>query len=189
MEGYHILGDRVSNLKLPTATGVETQVETQFNRPPWNIVLSYEYKLRVEAFKMILEGTATMSEALRAVREDPSLKEAYFTTPLALHSAGTPNKFRKGNGKGKPQGHDQHPHAPPPAPHAGGRSSGKGKVVLANGKQLALVSATPDGRQLCYAYNAQGCSDPKCARVHACRVAGCFGDHPASQHEAAVANK
>ena len=117
---------------------------------------------------MILEGTATMSEALRAVREDPSLKEAYFTTPtpLALHSAGTPNKFRKGNGKGKPQGHDQHPHAPPPAPHAGDRGSGKGKegkgrkrkgqVVLANGKQLALVSATPDGRQLCYAYNAQG---------------------------------
>ena len=151
---------------------------------------------------MILEGTATMSEALRAVREDPSLKEAYFTTPtpLALHSAGTPSKFRKGNGKGKPQGHDQHPHAPPPAPHAGDRGSGKGKegkgrkrkgqVVLANGKQLALVSATPDGRQLCYAYNAQGCSDPKCARVHACRrVAGCFGDHPASQHEAAMANK
>ena len=189
----YILGDRVGNLKLPTATGVETQ----FNRPPWNIVLSYEYKLRVEAFKMILEGTATMSEALRAVREDPSLKEAYFTTPLALHSAGPPSKFRKGNGKGK--GHEQHPHAPPPAPHAGGRGTGKGKegkgrkgkgqVVLANGKQLALVSATPDGRQLCYAYNAQGCSDPKCARVHACRVAGCFGDHPASQHEAAVANK
>ena len=153
----YILGDRVGNLKLPTASGVETQ----FNRPPWDIVLSYEYKLRVEAFKMILEGTATMSEALRAVREDPSLKEAYFTTPLALHSAGTPNKFRKGNGKGKAQGHDQHLRAPPPAPHAGGRGTGKGKegkgkkgkgqVVLANGKQLARVSATPDGRQLCYA--------------------------------------
>ncbi|CAE7273906.1 unnamed protein product [Symbiodinium sp. CCMP2592] len=187
----YILGDRVGNLKLPTASGQETQ----FNRPPWNIVLSYEYKLRVEAFKMILEGTATMSEALRVVREDPSLKEAYFTTPLALHTAGTPNKFRKGNHKGKDKTQGQEIPLPP-APHQNGRGTGKGKgkkgkgqVVLANGKQLALASATPDGRQLCYAYNHRGCTDPKCTRVHACRVAGCFGEHPASQHEAATASK
>ncbi|CAE7351564.1 unnamed protein product [Symbiodinium sp. CCMP2592] len=184
----YILGDRVGNLKLPTASGQETQ----FNRPPWNIVLSYEYKLRVEAFKMILEGTATMSEALRAVREDPSLKEAYFTTPLALHTAGTPTKFRKGNHKGKDKTPGQEI-PPPPAPHQNGRGTGKGKgkkgkgqVVLANGKQLALVSATPDGRQLCYAYNHQGCTDPKCTRVHACRVAGCFAEHPASQHDSSM---
>ncbi|CAE7196495.1 unnamed protein product [Symbiodinium sp. CCMP2592] len=118
----YILGDRVGNLKLPTASGLETQ----FNRPPWNIVLSYEYKLRVEAFKMILEGTATMAEALRAVREDPSLKEAYFTTPLALHTAGTPNKFRKGNSKGKDKTQGQEI-PPPPAPHQNGRGTGKGK--------------------------------------------------------------
>ncbi|CAE7237781.1 unnamed protein product [Symbiodinium sp. CCMP2592] len=179
----YILGDRVGNLKLPTASGQETQ----FNRPPWNIVLSYEYKLRVEAFKMNLEGTATMAEALRAVREDPSLKEAYFTTPLALHTAGTPSKFRKGNSKGKDKMQGQEIPLPP-APHQNGKK-GKGQVVLSNGKQLALVSATPDGRQLCYAYNHQGCTDPKCARVHACRVAGCFREHPASQHEAATAGK
>ncbi|CAE7224100.1 mettl24 [Symbiodinium sp. CCMP2592] len=130
-----------------------------------------------------------MSEALRAVREDPSLKEAYFTTPLALHTAGMPNKFRKGNHKGKDKTPGQEI-PPPPAPHQNGRGTGKGKgkkgkgqVVLANGKQLALVSATPDGRQLCYAYNHQGCTDPKCTRVHACPVAGCFAEHPASQHE------
>ncbi|CAE7243210.1 unnamed protein product [Symbiodinium sp. CCMP2592] len=128
----YILGDRVGNLKLPTASGQETQ----FNRPPWNIVLSYEYKLRVEAFKMILEGTATMAEALRAVREDPSLKEAYFTTPLALHTAGTPTKFRKGNSKGKDKQQGQEI-PPPPAPHQN----------------------------------------------------GCFGEHPASQHEAATAGQ
>ncbi|CAE7222595.1 unnamed protein product [Symbiodinium sp. CCMP2592] len=120
----YILGDRVGNLKLPTASGQETQ----FNRPPWNIVLSYEYKLRVEAFKMILEGTATMAEALRAVREDPSLKEAYFTTPLALHTAGTPTKFRKGNSKGKDKQQGQEI-PPPPAPHQNGRQPVASRVV------------------------------------------------------------
>ena len=188
----YVLGDRVGNLKLPTASGQETQ----FNRPPWNIVLSYEYKLRVEAFKMITEEGATMSEALKAVREDPSLKESYFTTPLALHSAGTPNKFRKGNHKGKDKTRVDDSQVPPPPPphlekrpHKGKGGKGKGQVVLANGKQLSLVSSTPDGRQLCYAFNHQGCKDPKCTRVHACRVAGCFGEHPASQHEAATAAK
>ena len=191
----YVLGDRVGNLKLPTATGQETQ----FNRPPWNIVLSYEYKLRVEAFKRITEDGFTMSEALRAVREDTSLKESYFTTPLALHTASTPSKFRKGNhkgGKDKTRWQDgQVP--PPPAPHAeprqrtgkGKNGKGKGQIILANGKQLALVSVTTDGRQLCFAFNHQGCTDPKCTRVHLCRVAGCFGDHPASAHEAATAGK
>ncbi|CAE7263715.1 unnamed protein product [Symbiodinium sp. CCMP2592] len=120
----YILGDRVGNLKLPTASGQETQ----FNRPPWNIVLSYEYKLRVEAFKMILEGTATMPEALRAVREDPSLKEAYFTTPLALHTAGTPSKFRKGNSKGKDKTQGQEIPLPP-TPHQNGRQPVASRVV------------------------------------------------------------
>ena len=92
----YILGDRVGNLKLPTATGQETQ----FNRPPWNIVLSYEYKLRVEAFKRITEDGFTMSESLRAVREDTSLKESYFTTPLALHTASTPSKVPQGKSQG-----------------------------------------------------------------------------------------
>ena len=163
----YILGDRVGNLKLPTATGQETQ----FNRPPWNIVLSYEYKLRVEAFKRITEDGFTMSESLRAVREDTSLKESYFTTPLALHTASTPSKFRKGNHKGKGQDpfHRRGKCRHPPAPHAeprqrngkGKNGKGKGQIILANGKQLALVSVTTDGRQLCFAFNHQGCTDPK----------------------------
>ena len=77
----YILGDRVGNLKLPTASGQETQ----FNRPPWNIVLSYEYKLRVEAFKLITEDGATMSEALKTVREDPSLKESSVGIAFSWH--------------------------------------------------------------------------------------------------------
>ena len=44
-----------------------------------------------------------------------------------------------------------------------------------------LVSSTPDGRELCFAFHAQGCSG-KCGRVHACRVKGCYGQHAASEH-------
>ena len=42
-----------------------------------------------------------MAEAFDMVVKDPSLKETYFTTPLALRIAETPQKFRKGNFKGK----------------------------------------------------------------------------------------
>ena len=154
----YILGDRVGNLKLPTASANDNS----FNRPPWNIVLSYEYKLRVEAFKMITEEGETMSDALKAVRDDPSLKETFFTTPLALQSAGSPSKYRKGNHKGKDkhQGHDERGFPPPPpgGKGAGGGKGkgkkGKGQVILANGKlwcpphrtagSCAMPSATTD---------------------------------------------
>ncbi|CAE7326635.1 unnamed protein product [Symbiodinium sp. CCMP2456] len=165
----YVLGDRVGNWQLEIAHCHRAQ----FNRPPWNIVLSYEYKLRVEAFKRITEDGFTISEALRAVREDTSLKESYFTTPLALHTASTPSKFRKGNHKGKDKTHF--------TAGEGKNGKGKGHIILANGKQLALVSVTTDGRQLCFAFNHQGCTDPKCTRVHLCRVAGCFGDHESAE--------
>ena len=39
-----VLGDKVAGLRLPTASGVDTT----FNRPPWQVVLSFELKLRVK---------------------------------------------------------------------------------------------------------------------------------------------
>ena len=47
---------------------------------------------------------------------------------------------------------------------------------------------TPDGRELCFAFNAQGCSG-KCGRVHACRVRGCYGKHSAREHQKYAGNK
>ena len=48
-----------------------------------------------------------------------------------------------------------------------------------------LVSKTPDGRELCYAYNIKrGCQVKGCQRIHACRIKGCQGNHPAYQHGA-----
>jgi hypothetical protein len=43
------------------------------------------------------------------------------------------------------------------------------------------VSQTPDGRDICFAFNSQGCNN-KCGRLHVCRVRGCYGDHAAREH-------
>jgi hypothetical protein len=50
------------------------------------------------------------------------------------------------------------------------------------------VSQTPDGRDICYAFNAQGCAG-KCGRVHCCRVRGCFGKHSARAHHRHAKNR
>ena len=174
-----IMGDRVAGLRLPSPHGKDAVP----SRPPWTVVLSFEFKLRVEAMKLVNEEGQTMAEALEAVTKDPSLKETWFTTPLALHAAEQPTKYRKGQGKKSDRGHTPPPQVPKGYERAP-KGKGKAKSTL-NG--LQLVSVTPDGKQICYAYNSQGCKDAKCPRLHVCRVAGCFKEHPAHQHEASVA--
>ena len=52
--------------------------------------------------KKVLSGH-TLSDALKAVIKDPDLKEAYFTTPMALRASmpeAQPNKFLRYNNKG-----------------------------------------------------------------------------------------
>eukprot|EP00435_Cladocopium_sp_Y103_P067848 s408_g30.t1 len=155
-------------------------------RPSWALVLQYEHRLRREAFKLVNRGEKTLAEAIVQVTKDPDLKEAFFTTPLALTASETPSKFQKNNNNGN---HD-----------FGGKSKGrtKGKNSFASYKgaskggtkgfnskgkhgDLQLVSQMPDGRDICFAYNSQGCNG-KCGRVHVCRVKGCFGDHAAREH-------
>ena len=65
-----VLGDKVAELRLPTASGVDTT----FNRPPWQVVLSFELKLRSEAMKMVIDDGSRLADALEAVTKDPSLK-------------------------------------------------------------------------------------------------------------------
>ena len=167
-----ILGDKVAGLRLPSTAGSDVP----HSRPPWQVVLSFEWKLRYEAFKLVIEDGESLADALSSVMKDPSLKESYFTTPLALHAASQPVKYHKGTGKYKSV---ESPGAfpPPPPIHGKGKAKGKGKL---NGH--VLVAMTPDKRQICFAYNAQGCTVANCPRVHCCRVQHCFGDHPASQH-------
>ena len=180
----YILGDRVNAIKVPYDN------QHVAIKPNWALVLQYEHRLRREAFKLVNRGEATLGEALVRVTKDPDLKEAYFTTPLALTTAETPVKYQKtsqkgnnewtnrqkGKGKGKFQQH---------------KGFGKGaKNNASKGKHgdLSLVAQTPDGRDICFAFNSQGCNG-KCGRVHVCRVRGCFGDHAAREHSKLQGNQ
>ena len=169
----YILGEKVYSLNLFTEAS-----PLRFT-PNWCIILNYEHRLRKEAFKLVEKGQATMAEALNRVTTDADLKETYFTTPMALSSTqpqAQPFKYFKGDGKkgGKELGKQTWK----------GKKGDKGKAfgMYDKGKgAIPLVSSTPDGRELCYAFNAQGCKGT-CGRVHACRVKGCYGEHPAREH-------
>lgn len=172
----YILGERVNGIKT-SINGVAQPL-----RPPWSTVLDYEFKLRKEAFKLVVRGQSSLKEALEAVIKDSELKESFFVTPLTLASHEHISKYQRTSGKGN-SGQNL---SSPVGAHGKGKSSkgknykkGKGKSGFKG--DTALVSQTPDGRDICYACNAQGCAG-KCGRVHCCRVRGCFGQHSAREH-------
>lgn len=177
----YILGERVLNIQVPMSTGENaTKV-----KPDWQIVLAYELKLRREAMKLVSNKGYSLADALEAVTKDSDLKESYFTTPLALRAALGPsdpppqNKYPRFHYKGnasKGNGKSQ---------KGKGKSKGHFKEVHEKLKGLSLAWRTPDGRDLCFAWNSGSCGGG-CGRVHQCRVKGCYGDHQAVRHKEAV---
>ena len=134
--------------------------------------------------KLIVTEGLSMHDALGQVK-DADLKESFFATPVALRAAQSvepPNKFHKGYFKGD---------------YKGGGKDGKGKCkgkfkkanlpkdVAQKLQGLQLAWRTPDGRDLCFAWNTGSCKG-SCGRVHQCRVKGCYGDHRAVDHRDSV---
>jgi hypothetical protein len=176
----HILGDKVFNMQVPRTDGLEGTVSLS---PPWSIVLNYEHAVRKKAFKDIRNGVYdSLSESLKNACRDSEMKELYFTSPIALSHRST-----------RPRGDVALPPVKWPkvdAPHVpagkgikgtgkGGKKGRKGRNNKGGGK--GLLSKTPDGRAICFAFNAQGCAGG-CNMVHVCRIAGCLADHPMTQH-------
>jgi hypothetical protein len=163
--------------------------------PAWTITLGYELACRQKAFELVREDGHTLKSALVAVTRDTELKELYFTTPIAIGS--------RSGATSSTSGIPAIPNVPNPAGNRkkrklelylakqaataaakgtkGGKGKGKGK-----GKEdkSNLASSTPDGRQICFAYNAGGCAG-SCGRVHVCRIKGCFKDHTMAEHAGA----
>ena len=83
----YILGDRVNSIKVP----VDNQQLAL--KPSWALVLQYEHRLRREACKLVNRGEQTLGDALLKVIKDPDLKEAFFTTPLALTASENPKQI------------------------------------------------------------------------------------------------
>ena len=177
----YLLGEKVLGLKF----NVEGQSHAV--KPPWAVILSYEQKMRKEVFKLVQAGTHTIAEGLTAVIKDAEIKEAHFTAPIALgvgwnnqRPSAQPNKWQRTSSKGKSSFKG--------APTKGGKGKGKFGKGSRDFNGSSLVTHTPDGRELCFAFNAQGCSG-KCGRVHACRIKGCYGKHSAREHHKYSNNK
>jgi hypothetical protein len=184
----YFLGSKVYLLEIMRPDGTKSSLN-----PPWNIILSYELECRKKALVKVAEDGLTLAVALMAVIKDPELKELAFTSPITLSS--------RAGGKSSSASHNnlENPNWPlkkRPTPYSGkGKGGGKqagnggkkggggGKGSGKKGKKGSLAKGTPDGRQICFAYNsAAGCPSP-CPydRLHVCRNWGCFGAHPVAE--------
>ena len=162
----YLLGDFVWQLTGKAADGSTVMT------PAWSQLLVYEFSIRKQAYHLMANGEGTFSECLKTAMRDPTTKERFFTTPVALSAslkrplafnddgAGkrSKNKGRsKGQGKGKPSG--------------GGKGDGKqGKNKGGKGRSGP-----------CYAYNNhwERCRNTNCKFAHVCSK--CGGKHPVYQ--------
>ena len=121
----YVLGRKVWELEVPSAAvGLPATP-----KPPWALILAYEYQLRKAAFDLVRRDGTPLAQALREVTTNTELKDIYFTTPLVLintasgvkrpyepeqqqlwngrgdrsGSQGKVNKGKKGKGKAKGQ--------------------------------------------------------------------------------------
>ena len=141
--------------------------------PPWRLVLSYDHAVRAKAMKLILEEGRTFADALPLAWCDTVTKERCFTTPLGQHSKSMKRNVPQEWADDGPEFKKS---------REGPKGKGKGKVNKGKKKVKGQVRdcsvKTPDGKNICFAYNNQ---DEKCSRdkCNFTRVCGkCFGDHP-----------
>ena len=160
--GY-LTGKYVAQMETQTVDGIA------LHRPSIKLLINYDHQMRKEVIEQMNEGK-DMAAELHSVTKNSDLRERHFSTPLAVSSAS--QSLEKNNARWQPY--------PPNEKGKGkhkGKHKGKGKF-----KGEFLHATTPDGRQLCFAWNNknEGCKGG-CNRVHACRV--CLStSHPTFQH-------
>ena len=183
----YLLGDKVYLMQVPTPGG-KGKGDQQPLRPPWQVLLTYEYEMRREAVKKAFRESRALVDTLTEVQGNAQLKEQFFVSPIALQGRSEPawkrpwqpggeseaawgkpwDKWQKGNRKGDFKGSKKGKEA---------KSGKKGK----DRKGGDLVTRTPDNRLICFAYSGAGC-DGSCGMVHCCQVRGCGKPHPTWQH-------
>ena len=193
----HILGKRVDRINT-------TDADPPMPKPSWNLVMTYEYALRRDAFKRVRRGEGTLDKAFHKALHDPELRSMHFIEPLLAGTRSVPQLPQEGaplkrqrhleaGAQGSTDIWSQAPWQQPPKGHGKkGQSSkggGKGKAKGKDGRKpprridpsLPLVMKTPDGRDICFLYNKGQC-EGGCERVHCCRVKGCTHNGPACEH-------
>ena len=168
-----LLGEKVYGLQIPRIGGEGTQPLN----PPWTVLLRYEQQVRKEAYKQALRQNRRIRDTLEEAMRNSEIKEVHFTSPvaltmsskqMALGASGTHNipgadddvplKYVKKNEKGDK-----------------GKGKGRGKGGRFDKRYGYLHSQTPDGRQICYAYQEGKCKG-NCGRVDICQL--CLQPHP-----------
>ena len=162
-----LLGEKIYGLQVPKAANEGLRPLN----PPWAVLLRFEHQVRKGAYKQAIRQNRSIHLTLAEAQTNAELKEVHFLSPAALsltstetvevakdgivgpggdEDKGSPNKFRK---KGK----------------------GKGKAGRFDKRYGFLHSTTPDGRQICYAYQEGKCKG-NCGRVDVCQL--CTKPHP-----------
>ena len=146
------------------------------HKPSVRLLLNYEYQMRKEVVEEVNQGKCMAAE-LQRITKNSDVRERHFSTPLAVSSAsqalqagwrgsaGAAGRIFEENPKGKGKG-----------------KKGKGKFKGKKGQEERLNSVTPDGRQICFAWNNKkaGCKGG-CQRLHVCRICLDQG-HPTYEH-------
>ncbi len=156
--GY-LTGNYVARLETQTVDGIT------LHKLSIKLIVSYDHQMRKEVIEQMNLGK-NMADEIKLVTKNADLRERHFSTPLAVPSAA--QSLAAPRQRGDKDGDRWHPYPPP----KGGKGKTKGKQK-GKGKYKGdyLHSTTPDGRQLCFAWNnaKEGCKGD-CNRVHACRI-------------------
>ena len=171
----YLLSKRVARLQ------AEDEAGHVFHTPTLKQVLTYDFYVRKKQMELVAPGT-TIAAALKEASSDPTVKERHFTTPLSVSAAsqGAASHRSRSPKQGRASV------APPPQSSWTRPKGSKGKK--GKGKGRGYHNLTPEGRQICYAYNSQHerC-DGSCGRIHCCQI--CFGKHPAHMHSSETKKK
>eukprot|EP00435_Cladocopium_sp_Y103_P032652 s3838_g8.t1 len=80
----YLLCDKIYQLQISKGDG---SAQTTWANPSWDLMLSFEHRLRKEAYRKASREGLPLSTTLKLVMEDASLKETHFVTPLTLEFA------------------------------------------------------------------------------------------------------
>ena len=163
----YLLGDKCYLMKIHGGKGNEAAPL----RPPWHILINFEHELRREAVKRARNENRPLKDTLPEVRRGISRAPSHCSPgPSRWATSVLGSRRARPGAKAKAK--------------AGRRASSPrpGLEMAAQGWQRqATERRTPDGREICFAFNAQGC-DGSCGRIHVCRVKGCNEPRAMWQH-------
>ena len=172
----YLLGEHVMGLEAKDERGEVV------SKPTFELILSYEHQIRRNMTKLINNGK-DMVAALQDSMTEVVVKERYFLTPNSASALFTARELHREDRSRSPNGGGRWGAQFWRNFNAEQHKKGKGKGKSKKGKgfqgksESGLHHRTPDGRQICYAWNSAGqrCRYD-CGRVHCCQR--CLGKHP-----------